>query len=88
MSIFGQGKINNFKDLLVNKLSPQVSSNTFQYWMDKGEKTFDPKGNGLYDTGSTRWALRLSKWVFNVWGITKYVDLLCECETMEEQKRI
>merc|ERR1712185_543786 len=41
-SIFGEGKIKNFKDLLVDKLSPHVSSNTFQYWMDRGDKTFNP----------------------------------------------
>ena len=46
------------------------------------------KGKGLYDTGSTRWALRLAKWVFKICGITKYVDMLCECDTLEEQQRI
>lgn len=87
-SIFGEGKIKNFKDLLVDKLSPHVSSNTFQYWMDRGDKTFNPRGKGLYDTGSTRWALRLAKWVFKICGITKYVDMLCECDTLEEQQTI
>lgn len=87
-SAFGEGKINNFTNLLIDKLSPHISSNSFQYWMDKGEMTFNPKGKGLYDTGSTRWALRLAKYLFKVCGISKAIDELCECETLEEQQKI
>ena len=39
-SMFGEGKIENFNDLLIDTLAPHMSSNAFQYWMDKGPKTF------------------------------------------------
>lgn len=87
-SMFGEGRIDNFKDLLITKLSPHMSSQAFQYWMAKGEKTFNPNGNGLYDTGSTRWALRLAKYIFKFFGVTNAVKELCECETMQEQKNL
>ncbi|CAI5756853.1 unnamed protein product [Candida verbasci] len=82
-SIFGEGKIENFKDLLINKLSPHMSSNAFQYWMDKGPKAF--VGKGLYDTGSSRWALRLGRFIFKVCGVTKHVENLCNASTLQEQ---
>ena len=85
-SMFGEGKIENFNDLLIDTLAPHMSSNAFQYWMDKGPKTFS--GKGLYDTGFSRWALRLSRYVFKVCGVSKYVEELCAATTMEEQLRI
>ncbi|ODV77567.1 S-adenosyl-L-methionine-dependent methyltransferase [Suhomyces tanzawaensis NRRL Y-17324] len=85
-NMFGEGRIDNFTDLLMDKLSPHMSSHAFQYWMEKGPTTFS--GKGLYDTGSTRWALRLAKWTFSVFGVTKYVEQLCAAETMELQKKI
>ncbi|OBA20777.1 S-adenosyl-L-methionine-dependent methyltransferase [Metschnikowia bicuspidata var. bicuspidata NRRL YB-4993] len=86
--MFGEGRIRQFRQLLLQKLSPHMSSNTFQYWMDKGEKTFDVKGKGLYDTGSTRWALRLARAVFAVFGAGAHIDELCECTNMKDQIRI
>lgn len=86
--IFGDGKILNFRQLLINHLSSEMSSNAFQYWMDKGEKTFSPKGKGLYDTGSTRWALRLARAVFTFFGINNYIDELCSCTNLKDQIRV
>jgi len=86
--IFGDGKIDNFTNLLIDKLAPHMSSNAFQYWMDKGKKTFDPMGNGLYDTGSTRWALRLAKYIFGIFGVRKHVQKLCECTSIDQQVKI
>lgn len=86
--IFGDGKIQNFRQLLINHLSSEMSSNAFQYWMDKGEKTFNPKGKGLYDTGSTRWALRLARAVFTFFGINNYIDELCSCTNLKDQIRV
>lgn len=87
-SIFGEGKIANFKDLLVSKLSSHMSSQAFQFWFDKGELTFDPKGKGLYNTGFSRWALRLGRWVFALFGIQKDVVSFCNSTTMEQQEKI
>lgn len=86
--LFGEGKIDNFKEILITKLSPHMSSNALQYWLSKGPKAFDPKGKGLYDTGSTRWALRLAKYVFGLSGLTRQVAELCKAKTLNEQKEI
>lgn len=87
-SIFGEGKIENFKNLLTTKLSPNISSSCFQYWYDKGESTFDINGNGLYDTGSTRWALRIAKYIFKFFGVSDKIEQLCECKNLKEQIKI
>ncbi|GEQ67573.1 hypothetical protein JCM33374_g1238 [Metschnikowia sp. JCM 33374] len=85
--MFGEGKIKDFRQLLLSQLSPHMSSNSFQYWMDK-EKTFDVKGKGLYDTGFSRWALRLAKAVFAIFGVGNQIDELCSCTNMKDQIRI
>ncbi|CAH2355576.1 hypothetical protein CLIB1423_29S00232 [[Candida] railenensis] len=90
--IFGEGKLETkeeFLQLLLSQLSPHLSSNALQYWVDKGPRTFSPKGNGLYyDTGSTRWALKLARWLFVRSRLTSAVDQLCNSKTMKEQKGI
>lgn len=86
--LFGEGKIDNFENILLTKLAPYLSSNAFQYWMKKGPRAFNINSNGLYDTGSTRWALRLAKYVFKVTGLTKKVEELCLAKTIQEQKEI
>lgn len=84
--MFGEGRIDNFREILLSQMSREMSSNAFQWWMDKGEKTF--KGRGLYDTGSTRWALRLARAVFTVFGINNAIDDLCTCTNIKEQVEI
>ncbi|KAH3687805.1 hypothetical protein WICPIJ_001213 [Wickerhamomyces pijperi] len=87
-SMFGEGKIDNFEELLTTKLAPHLSSNALQYWLINGKKTFDPNGKGLYDTGFSRWALRLARYVFFITGLSSKVEKLCEAKTIEEQKQI
>lgn len=87
-SLFGEGKVENFKEILITKLAPHLSSNAFQYWLTQGPKTFSMDGNGLYDTGSTRWALRLAKCIFKILGLSDKVDQLCKARTIREQKII
>ncbi|ODV97883.1 hypothetical protein PACTADRAFT_377 [Pachysolen tannophilus NRRL Y-2460] len=86
--MFGMGKIENFEELLITKLSPHLSSNAFQFWLAKGQKTFNIYGNGLYDTGSTRWALRLVKYLFKLTGSSDDVEELCQAKTLKEQRSI
>lgn len=83
--MFGEGRIADFRKLLLRLLSASLSLNSFQYWMDR-DNTFT--GRGLYDTGSTRWALRLARGLFTFFGITKDVDELCSCTNIDDQIRI
>lgn len=87
-SLFGEGRVANFKDLLLCKLAPHLSSNAFQYWMSEGSRTFDINGHGLYDTGSTRWALRLARYIFKGLGLSGKVAELCKARTIREQQFI
>lgn len=84
--LFGEGRHPNFQNLLVNKLAVHMSSPAFQYWYLVGKKTFS--GPGLYDTGSTRWALRLVRWIFTICKIKPDVAALCKAKTLDEQEKI
>lgn len=86
--MFGLGKIDNFNDLLVNKMAPHMSSNAFQYWYKNGPKTFNIKGKGLYDTGFSKWALRMASYLFYLTGIKDDIDELCNAKTMDHQLKI
>lgn len=83
-ALFGDGKIANFKDLLIDKLAVHLSSQAFQFWMDKAW-TFEPKSRGLYDTGFSKWGIRLGRWVFALTGVLGYAKQICEALSMKEQ---
>lgn len=87
-ALFGEGKHRDFKQLLLCQLAPHLSSNAFQYWMSVGPQTFDPAGYGLYDTGFSRWALRLARYTFKLLGLTGRVEELCRARTIREQQAI
>ncbi|KAK9332852.1 hypothetical protein V1520DRAFT_210244 [Lipomyces starkeyi] len=84
--LFGEGRHPDFDNLLVSKLAPKLSSHALQYWM-RNKSTFTSK-KGLYDTGSTRWAIRIAKWVFWLAGCTEDVKRLCKATSITEQKMI
>lgn len=86
--MFGLGKIDNFIDLLINKMAPHMSSNAFQYWYNNGLKTFNINGKGLYDTGFSKWALRMASYLFYLTGKKDDIDELCSAKTMEQQQEI
>lgn len=83
--MFGEGRVANFRELLLSRLGPHLSLYAFQFWMDK-YKTFS--GKGLYDTGLTRWALRLARFVFTLGGLNGAVDELCACTSIKQQIKI
>ncbi|KAF2097909.1 betaine lipid synthase [Rhizodiscina lignyota] len=83
--LFGEGKHEDFRELLVHKLSPHMSSLAFQYWLHEGPKAFK---RGLYYTGGSRHALQLAKWLFRAFGMRNEVKALCEAQTLNEQREI
>ncbi|KAI0918380.1 hypothetical protein AcV5_002383 [Taiwanofungus camphoratus] len=84
--LFGEGKHPDFRQLLLEKLSPHLSSRAFQFWLDN-ESTFTAHA-GLYETGGTRFAVKLTKWLFWVFGLSEEVKRLCEAKTVKEQSEI
>ncbi|KAJ9606947.1 hypothetical protein H2200_008958 [Cladophialophora chaetospira] len=84
--IFGEGKHPDFRDLLLSKLSPHMSSQAFQYWLSKSY-IFSSKG-GLYESGGSRHAIKLVRWLFKTFGLTTKVRTICKVETLNEQREM
>ncbi|KAL4917331.1 hypothetical protein BDW62DRAFT_201953 [Aspergillus aurantiobrunneus] len=61
--LFGEGKHPGFRHLLLNHLSPHLSSRAFQYWHERVDVFERPNSRGLYDTGGSRHALRVFRWI-------------------------
>ena len=54
--MFGEGKFSSFREVLITKLSPHMSSQACQYWL-KQATTFSKRG--FYETGGSRLAMRI-----------------------------
>ncbi|KAK4191801.1 hypothetical protein QBC35DRAFT_374893 [Podospora australis] len=86
--IFGEGKHPDFRSLLVSKLSPHLSSRAFQYWL-KNEGIFTSNsGRGLYDTGGSKHAIRVFRWISYAFGCRNAVRQLLSAKTLIEQREI
>lgn len=86
--LFGEGKHANFQNVLVEQLSPYLSSQAFDYWLHVGPSTFDSAGKGLYFTGGSRHALKLIAWLGSLLGVRNDMRRLCEVSTLAEQREI
>lgn len=86
-SLFAEGQHPDFRNLLVHKLSPHMSSHAFQYWLSH-TSTFSASGGGLYNTGGSRHAINLVRWLFRIFNLTTKVRTLCTVETLNEQREI
>ncbi|KAJ5194207.1 Protein of unknown function DUF3419 [Penicillium cf. griseofulvum] len=86
--IFGDGKHAQFRELLISKLSPHLSSQAFQYWLEHTQTFTSTSGHGLYETGGSRHAIRMVRWLFNIFGLQGEVRKLCEAQTIAEQREI
>ena len=51
--MFGESKFLAFREVLINKLSPHMSSQACQYWLKHGNSF---SSRGLYETGGSRYA--------------------------------
>jgi betaine lipid synthase len=86
--LFGEGKHVGFRDLLVSKLSPHMSSRAFQYWLDNTGVFASQTGGGLYESGCSRHAIKLVKWLFRTTGLHSEVQKLCSAKNLNEQREI
>lgn len=84
-AIFGLGRHNNFRELLLNKLSPHLSSRAAQFWVDNASRFTT---TGLYESGGSRIAIKATRWLFRIFRVSHYVDLLCNAKTLNEQREI
>jgi betaine lipid synthase len=82
------GKHPNFRTLLVEKLSPHLSSPAFQHWLSNGERIFGKRGCGLYHTGGSRHAIKLIGRLFKLLNLDEEVQRMCDAPTLNEQREI
>lgn len=86
--IFGEGKHPDFRQLLISKLSPHLSSRAFQYWLKNTHIFTNVQGRGLYDTGGSKHAIRAMRWIARIFGLQRSVKALLEAKTLNEQREI
>ncbi|KAM0721080.1 hypothetical protein Q7P37_003366 [Cladosporium fusiforme] len=86
--LFGEGKHENFQDLLLQRLSPHLSSQAFDYWLHEGPAAFSPQGKGFYSTGGSRHALQLVQWLGKLLGVSQDMLQLASAQTLAEQREI
>ncbi|RYP52077.1 hypothetical protein DL769_010727 [Monosporascus sp. CRB-8-3] len=85
--IFGEGKHPEFRSLLISKMSPHLSSRAFQYWLNNHHVFTKHKG-GLYDTGGSKHAIRIFRWISRVFGCRSAVKELLAAKTLNEQREV
>ncbi|KAH6900388.1 hypothetical protein B0T10DRAFT_26669 [Thelonectria olida] len=86
--IFGEGKHPHFREILIGSLSPHLSGRALQYWLKNVHVFQNSNGYGLYDTGGSRHAIRVFRWIARVFGLQKAVKQLLEAKTLNEQREI
>ena len=84
--LFGDGKHSRFRELLISKLSPHMSSQAYQFWLNHAD-TFKSSG-GLYETGGSGYAIRLVRRLLWAFGLKREITRLCEAKTLNEQREI
>ncbi|KAM7188724.1 hypothetical protein V8F20_010441 [Naviculisporaceae sp. PSN 640] len=85
--IFGEGKHPQFRSLLISKLSPHLSSRAFQYWLKNANIFTRPGSKGLYDTGGSKHAIRVFRWISKVFNIRKAVREILSASSLHEQRK-
>lgn len=86
--LFGLGKHPDFRRLLLEHMSPHLSSQAFQFWIANVSTFTSRVGCGLYETGGTRHAIRLTRYLCMLAGLRSEVQRLCNCETIRDQRTI
>ncbi|KAK0117966.1 hypothetical protein ONS95_012277 [Cadophora gregata] len=86
--LFGQGKHQNFRELLISRLSPHMSSRAFQYWLNNSQVFTSTRGKGLYETGGSRHAIRVIRILATTLRFSSQITALLSAKTLNEQREI
>jgi len=82
--MFGEGRHSDFRRLLVDQLSPSLSSAALQFWY-KNRNTFD---QSFYETGYSGLALRLFKWLVRIKGLKEVVQEITSTDQISTQEHL
>ncbi|CAO1600314.1 hypothetical protein XANCAGTX0491_004007 [Xanthoria calcicola] len=84
--MFGEGQHPDFRRLLLDKLSPHLSSQAFQFWAKHvGRFT---SSTSFYDYGGSGHAIRLVRSLAWLSGLRNEIQKLCTSKTRNEQREI
>ncbi|EST06244.1 Methyltransferase domain protein [Kalmanozyma brasiliensis GHG001] len=83
-AMFGEGRIDNFRELLDSKISPYLSSHAYQFWR-LNTRAFE---TAFYFRGYSGHALRLAKYAFTITGVRRWVAKMCTANSVEEQQDV
>ncbi|KAL8811401.1 MAG: hypothetical protein Q9200_001835 [Gallowayella weberi] len=84
--MFGEGYHPDFRKLLIEKLSPQMSSQAFQFWV-KNTGRFT-SSTSFYDYGGSGHAIKLVRRLSWLFGLRQQIQRLCDSKTRNEQREI
>ena len=84
--LFGEGRLPGFKDVLLNKLSPHLTSQALQFWLNQ-ESIFSSR-HGLYEYGGSGRAMKLIRWLLRALGLRGTMKKFCSAKTLNEQREI
>lgn len=79
--MFGMGRHEDFANILDSKLSPHMSSPSYQYWKANSHRFLD----NFFKSGCSGYALNLIRYVVKLLGKKEAVQALCKAKTLEEQ---
>ncbi|KAL8724876.1 MAG: hypothetical protein Q9166_007705 [cf. Caloplaca sp. 2 TL-2023] len=82
--LFGEGHHSDFGRLLIDKLSPHMSSQAFQFWVRHvGRFT---SSSSFYDYGGSGHAIKLVRSLSWLFGLGQEIQNLCNSKTRNEQQ--
>ena len=84
--LFGEGKSMDFRNILLHKLSPYLSSQALQYWLN--QEAIFTSSRGLYEYGGSGRTTKLVRNLFRITGLTKTVERFCSAKTLNEQREL
>ncbi|KAL9028513.1 MAG: hypothetical protein Q9196_003140, partial [Gyalolechia fulgens] len=83
--LFGEGRHPYFRRLLLEKLSPHMSSQAFQFWLKHSGRF---TSTSFYDYGGSGHAVKLVRWLSWLSGLKGAVRDLCHAKTRNEQREV
>ncbi|MCJ1390514.1 hypothetical protein MMC18_003374 [Xylographa bjoerkii] len=84
--LFGEGRYPEFRNTLITRLSPYMSSQACQFWLSHEQIFTSPRG--LYEGGGSGHGIRLVRWLVWISGLRSAVRDLCQAKTLNEQREI
>ncbi|KAG0000815.1 hypothetical protein BGZ79_005445 [Entomortierella chlamydospora] len=82
--MFGDGRHPDFRRILLDQLSPTLSSAALQFWY-KNRNSFD---DCFYESGYSGLALRLFKWLIRIKGLSKAVEEITTTDDIRVQEQL